>query len=102
MGHSRKISHAKASNSLITTYDLVRSVVSADNLLKWHPKDGCEPLCTFPDKPVSSTSFPRSNEAGILKRKAGDGCEGSICALRESRSKMLVLQRLTLLLVTAP
>lgn len=40
----------------------IRSVVPAERLLVWHPKDGWGPLCKFLEKDVPAEPLPKVNE----------------------------------------
>jgi len=45
----------------------VKSVVPADKLLFFNPKDGWEPLCKFLNVPVPDVPFPRDNQTDGVK-----------------------------------
>lgn len=45
----------------------VKSVVPADQLLVFDPKDGWEPLCKFLGVPIPGMSFDRKNKGWVVE-----------------------------------
>lgn len=91
-GYLREISHAMAGKRSWSLWPLHR-VVPANSLLERHPRmDGS--LCTFLDKPVSSTSVPRPNEAEIFKSWGCLWGEHLRASWRRLQCIVLILQRL--------
>ena len=73
----------------------VKSVVPADQLLVFNPKDGWEPLCKFLNVPIPDVPFPRDNQSDGVRatQTIADWSETKLVKGRDATVKRLLAQQ---------
>lgn len=54
-------------------YDLIKSLVSKENLLIFNVHNGWEPLCQFLGHPVPAIDFPKGNDIDTFHKRLASG-----------------------------